>query len=42
MTMVAEDRSAEQPCLLSPMPFTFVVKLKLDLYYSLAITEFVW
>jgi len=36
----AEDQSAEQLHLLSPMPFTFVVKVKLDLYFSLAITEF--
>ena len=35
-----EDQSAEQLHLLSPMPFTFVVKVKLDLYFSLAITEF--
>lgn len=35
-----EDQSTEQLHLLSPMPLTFLVKVKVDLYYSLAITEF--
>ena len=33
-----EDESTEYMHLLSPMPSTFTVKMKLDFYYSLAIT----
>ena len=35
-----EDESTEHMHLLSPMLLTFTVKVKLDFYYSLAITEF--
>ena len=33
-----EDESTEHMHLLSPMPLTFTVKVKVDFYYSLAIT----
>ena len=36
----AEDQSTEHLHLLSPMPLTCTVKVKLDFYYSLGITEF--